>query len=181
MSCEKDHSLVVGKIKEASSLATTQFTVDKLVYGVKKKNLFWVVDLSESRFLAQSQAIIKAGIDLNDIQEDDVKISGNRIALKLPAVKVITFSYPAHKFKEYKNMSDDYVLNRISVKEKEKFYRDAEIDIRNSLKYLDIEKSTQTNTRAMMEALLKNLGYTEIFIAFEKGLIVSEVPEDIIQ
>ena len=52
--CNNDRSLVVGKIRKSAQLATTQFTIDKLVYGTQNKKLLWVFNLNESRFLAQS-------------------------------------------------------------------------------------------------------------------------------
>jgi len=180
--CQKDNkALVVGKIKKASELATTQFTIDKLVYGVKEKNLFWVVNLNKSSFLAESQAFVKAGINLDELTADDIIIEGERISLHLPHVRVITFSYPANRFKEIKEYSHDFAFNRISVAEKEKLFRDAEIDIRNSLKYMDITKTTQDKTRTLFEVLLRNLGYSEIYIDFREGKLISEVNLEILR
>ena len=74
-SCKKDRrALVVGKIQAASKLATTEFTVDKIVHGSKKKKLFWIIKLNEARFLAYSKAIIKTGIDLEQIKAEDINI-----------------------------------------------------------------------------------------------------------
>ena len=38
-SCKKDNGYVVGKIKKASKLSTTEFNIDKIVFGVKKKEI----------------------------------------------------------------------------------------------------------------------------------------------
>ena len=91
--CKDDRGLVVGKIKKASKLATTEFTIDKMVYGVKRKRLLWVVKLNEAKFLAHSKAIVKAGVDLEKLRKEDVDIEGKSISLKLPPVEVINFSY----------------------------------------------------------------------------------------
>lgn len=40
VSCRDDRGLVVEKIKKASKLSTTEFTIDKVVFGVKRKNCF---------------------------------------------------------------------------------------------------------------------------------------------
>ncbi|MFA6401114.1 MAG: DUF4230 domain-containing protein [Salinivirgaceae bacterium] len=168
-SCRDDRSLVVGKIKKSAHLATTQFTIDKLVYGVQNKKLFWAINLNESRFLAQTQAVVKAGIDLDELKEEDISIDGQKITLKLPPVRVITFSYPSDRFKELKILSKEYAFNLIPVKEKERFFRDAELDIRQALPYMNITKTTQQKTRILFQALLRNLGYTEIYIEFKEG------------
>ncbi len=180
--CKKDDkSMVIGKIKKASDLATTRFTIDKLVYGKKKKSLFWVVNLRESRFLAKSQAIVKTGIDLNELKADDVRIENERISLKLPHVRVISLSYPADRFEEITTYSKDFAFSKISVAEKEELFRDAELDIRSSLKYMEIRKTTENKTRILFESLLRNLGYNEIYIEFKEGELISEPNLDIVQ
>jgi hypothetical protein len=179
ISCEEDHGLVVGKIKKASKLATTEFTVDKIVFGVKRKKLVWVINLNEARFLAHSTAIIKAGVDLQKLKEEDVTIDGKKIALVLPAVEIINFSYPAELFAEDTLISDNAFLNKISLADQEQFFQDAETDIRNSLKYMNIVETTQQKTRLLLETMLKTLDYTEIYIDFHEGELIPEIEPEI--
>jgi len=176
-SCRDERGLVVGKVKKASKLATTEFTIDKIVYGVKRKRLLWLVKLNQAQFIAHSQAIVKAGVDLNKLKQENVSIQEKRISLKLPPVEVINFSYPAEKFRADTLISGDAFLNKISLRDQEKFFQDAETDIRNSLKYMDIVKTTEKKTRVMIEALLRTMGYEEIYIDFEKGELIPEIKE----
>lgn len=178
VSCRDDRGLVVGKIKKASKLATTEFTIDKIVYGVKRKRLLWVVKLNEAKFLAHSKAIVKAGVDLEKLQKNDVDIQGKSISLKLPHVEVINFSYPAELFEKDSLISTDAFLNRISLEDQESFFQDAEIDIRNSLKHMDIVEATEKKTRLMLENMLRTLGYQEIYIDFHKGELIPEIKEE---
>nr|WKN36452.1 DUF4230 domain-containing protein [Tunicatimonas sp. TK19036] len=168
-SCQKDErGLVVGKIQSASDLATTEFTVDKIVHGTKTKKIAWFIKLSEARFLAYSQAKIKAGIDLSEIQERDIVIDRKKITLQLPSVKVINFSYPPSSFQEDSLISDPSAfLNTISVADQEVFFREAELDIRNNLEYMGIVETTQEHTRTLLTQLLRNLGYEEIYLTFK--------------
>jgi hypothetical protein len=178
ISCKDDRGLVVGKIKKASKLATTEFTIDKIVYGVKRKRLLWVVKLNEAKFLAHSKAIVKAGVNLEKLKKEDVQIEGRSIALKLPPVEVINFSYPAELFKQDTLISTDAFLNKISLDDQEQFFQDAEIDIRNSLKHMNIIEATEKKTRLMLETLLRTLGYQEIYIDFHKGELIPEILEE---
>jgi len=174
--CKKnDRALVVSKIQKASELTTTEFKVDKLVYGVKDKTIFWVIDLNQAQFLAKSQATIKAGIDLAELKEENVDVKGDKINLKLPPVRVINFSYPAETFARLDIFSSNAFANKITLEDQEKFFRDAELDIRNSLKYMDIRETTEKNTKVMMNAMLRNLGYTEIYIDFKRGDLIKEI------
>ena len=177
-SCKKDNrGLVVGKIQKASKLSTTEFTIEKIVHGTKTKKLAWFINLNEARFLAYSKAIVKAGIDLQKLTPEDVKIEGKTIYLKLPAVEIINFSYPPENFSVDEFITDDAFLNKISIYDQEEFFRQAEIDIRNNLKYMDIEKTTENKTRVMIEGMLRALGYENIYISFKEEKDRSLIPE----
>jgi len=177
ISCQNnERALVVGKIQEASDLVSTEYTIDKVVFGTKTKNILWV-KFNESQFMAYSQAKIKTGIDLSKILEEDIIITGTKIQLRLPPVEVINFSYPPSSFVEDSLISDPNVfLNNINIHDQEEFFRMAELDIRNNLKYMGMVKATQDHTRKMFNMLLGGLGYEEIYITFKSDeLIVSEV------
>lgn len=59
-SCKNnDRALIVGKIQNASDLATTEFVIDKIVFGTKTKRLVFF-KINEASFMAYSQAKVKA-------------------------------------------------------------------------------------------------------------------------
>ena len=176
-SCENDdRAMVVGKIQEASDLATTEFVIDKVVFGTKTKNLLWF-KFNEANFMANSQAIVKTGIDLSKISESSIEITGEKIELNLPPIEVINFSYPPSSFVEDSLISDPEVfLNKISIRDQEEFFRLAELDIRDNLKYMGVVETTQDHTRKMFKLLLGSLGFKEIYITFENNdLVIAEV------
>ncbi len=176
-SCKKnDRALIVGKIQNASDLATTEFVIDKIVFGTKTKRLAFF-KINEASFMAYSQAKVKAGIDLSKIRESDIRIEGNKIHIRLPPIEVINFSYPPANFVEDSLISNPKIfLNKINIRDQEEFFRLAELDIRENLQYMGIVKTTQTHTRQMFNVLLGSLGYKEIYINFENDdLIISQV------
>jgi hypothetical protein len=177
VSCNPKRALVVGKIQKASKLATAEFKVDKLVFGVKNKRVLWVIKLNEAQFLAKSQATIKTGINLDKLKEEDIKIHQNSISITLPAVQVINFSYPAESFKKIELLSSETFSSKINLEDQENFFQEAEMDIRNNLKYMGVIETTQQKTRILLEAMLRNLGYTEIYIDFKEGKLIPEVEE----
>jgi len=176
-SCSNKRALVVGKIQKASKLATTEFTVDKLVFGVKNKRILWAIKLNEAQFLANSKATIKTGIDLEKIKEEDIKIEGNKISLVLPPVEVINFSYPAESFSKIDILTTNAFTTKITLDDEEDFFRQAELDIRNSMQYMDMVATTQNKTRALLRTMLQNLGYNEIYIEFKTGQLITEINE----
>jgi hypothetical protein len=184
-SCQSDdRAMVVGKVQEASDLVATEFVIEKVVFGTKTKNLLWF-KFNEANFMANSQAKIKTGIDLSKITENSIEITGRKIELKLPPIEVINFSYPPSSFVEDSLISDPKVfLNEINLRDQEEFFRLAELDIRENLKYMGVVETTQNHTRKMFKLLLGSLGYQEIYITFENNdLIIAKVnltgePED---
>lgn len=167
--CQKNkRHLVISKIQSTAKLATTETIIDKVVIGNKEKRLAGLVKISNAEFVAYSQAIVKTGIDLKKMDRNDVQIDGNIIELDLPAVEVIDFAYPFDRYEIDTVLSDNDIFNKIDVIDQEEFFRQAEIDIRNHLKYMGIIEQTEENTRKLMESMLKNLGYEEIYISFAK-------------
>lgn len=158
--------LVVSKIKSTAKLATTETIIDKVVVGQKEKSVFGLVKLGNAEFVAYSHATVKTGIDLTKLKHDDIKINGNEIELKLPPVEVIDFSYPFSEYVIDTVLSDNDIFTKIDVIDQEYYFRQAELDIRKQLKYMGIVEQTRENTRKMLEGLLANLGYKEIYITF---------------
>lgn len=172
---ENPRAIVVSKVQKAAKLATTEFVIDKAVFARREKSFIHVIKLNEAIFLAHSQAIIKAGIDLEKLSADDVTISDQMIRLKLPPVEVINFSYPVEKFKIDEDVTEQAFLNRFTLEDYDEMFRQAELDIRENIEYLGIKKCTQQKTRIMLQSLLKNLGYTEVYIEFKDGKLMPPI------
>ena len=181
--CQKNkRHLVISKIKSTAKLATTETIIDKVVIGQKERKIFGLVKISNAEFVAYSQAIVKTGIDLTKIERNDIKIDGNIIELELPSIEVLDFAYPFERYVIDTVLSDNDIFNKIDVIDQEDFFRKAEVDIRKHLKYMGITEQTQENTRKLMEGLLKNLGYEEIYISFADSTnLIQEVITDNIE
>lgn len=177
LSCKEDKRyLVVSKVRQAAKLATTETMIDKIVFGTSDRRLLGIIRVNQARFAAHTTATIKTGVDLTKLSPEDVKIEGKRIVIELPHVEVINFSYPFQNFRIDRSISDDKFLNDIDIYDQENFYRLAELDIRNNLKYTGMQRATEQKTRLLLEGLLKNLGYEEIYISFKKtGVLIPEI------
>ena len=176
-SCQRNKRyLVVSKIKSTAKLATTETVINKVIIGQKKKSLFGLVRLGSAEFVAYSQATVKTGIDLTKLKHNDVKIDGYVIELNLPPVEVLDFSYPFSSYVMDTVLSDNDIFNKIDVIDQENYYRMAENDIRQQLKYMGIVEQTKENTRKLLEGLLTNLGYKEVYITFaDTGNLIQQV------
>ena len=169
----------MGKIHKASKLATSEFTIDKIVHGTKAKKIGWFIKLNEARFLMHSKVVVKAGINLEKLTREDIEIDNNSISLKLPPIEVINFSYPPDSFRIDNQITRNQFLNTITVVDQEEFLRRAELDVRNNLEHMGIVQTTQQRTRTMLTTMLRSLGYEEIYISFKSDeLILDKVPEE---
>ena len=176
VSCrENNERLVVSKIQKASKLATTEFTLNKAVIATKEKKLFWTIKLNEALFVANTQAVVKAGIDLEKLKKEDIEIGGRSISIRLPNVEILNFSYPIDKVQIDSTLSENRFLNKFSLKEYDEILEKSELSIRDVIPYLGIEEATKEKTRIMLNALLRGLGYTEIFLEFRDGLLLDGV------
>lgn len=181
--CKKnDRHFVISKIKSTAKLATTETIIDKVVIGQQERRIFGLVKVSNAEFVAYTKATVKTGIDLTKLKKGDVEIDGNLIELNLPPIEVLDFVYSFEDYKIDSILSDNDFMNKIDVIDQEDFFRMAELDIRKHLKYMGIKEQTEENTRKMMEGVLKNIGYEEIYITFTQSEeMIEQVPIDNIE
>jgi len=165
-SCKKepDRAIVISKLKNSAKLATVEYIVTKVI-SAKDKNWF----AKDAYFFAETEATIKAGIDLEKLKEEDIRIKGRKISITLPPVEIINFSYPAEGFKVIQKYSDEDAIfkwNSIDVAQKDDLYRQGEADIRANIDDLGIIETAESNTRAIMKKILTLSGFDEIYIEF---------------
>lgn len=173
LGCKEDKKyLAVSKIKSAAKLATTETVINKVILANQERRFLGIVRLGNAYFAARTKAIVKAGIDLNELEKDDVIIEEKRIELTLPAVKVLSFDYPFSEYEIDYEVTRDGFLNKITIEDHERLYRMAELDIRRKLELTGLKETTEQKTRSLMEGILKGIGYEEIYISFKPGKFI---------
>lgn len=176
---DRRQSLALSKIKAASKLVTTRTTLKKMIFATQDKKFLGLIKLNQSRFAARTTAYVLAGVDLSKIDAKNVTFKGNSITLLLPAVEVIDFAYPFSEYKVDMTLTESAFANKITIEDHEELYRRAELQIRETLEYTGIKEATEAKTRQLLESLLRNLGYEEIYISFSKeGKFIKPVELD---
>lgn len=180
-SCNRnpDRALVISKLKNSAKLASVEYVVSKVITTHDQN---WLA--KDAYFFAETQASIKAGIDLDKLQEEDIKIDGTRISILLPPIEIINFSYPAEGFKVIKKYTDQAAIfkwNTINVASKDDLYRQGEADIRESIDDLGIVKTAQKNTRLLLTSILRLSGFDEIYISFKKSEKLNTQDENLLK
>jgi hypothetical protein len=163
----KKKTLIIDKIKTVAKLSTVEFVIKKIVVGKKKKKILYFFNAKDARFLAYTKAIIKAGITLNKIEDDDIKIEDSQVIIKLPPVEILDFSYPPEEMKPDMKYTGDKLFNRFELSDIESFYRMAEAEIRAYVNHLGIKEAAEEKTRLFLNNLLNQMGFKKIHIHFK--------------
>lgn len=159
----------VFEIKKIGELSTTEYTVGKIIKledEFDDENSEWYEyykKLGERKILISCKAKVKAGIDLNEIQESDIVIKGNTIEIKLPKAKITTFSMdPAQVRTEMESVTA--LRTKFSQEEKNDFLKQGEEQIRKELIATGILEEAQENTAVFVEDFYKQLGFEKVIV-----------------
>jgi hypothetical protein len=151
-------------LKTMSDLATTEYTVTKIVKA--NDNQTWYT-IGDRKILLSCQATIKAGIDLSLLNEDAITINGKKITIRLPEPKLISLNMPPGKIKvAYEAVGP--LRSEFSSAERDALLVQAENQLRNSIEELGVYKTTKEHTLAFFIGYLRRLGFEDIQVYFGK-------------
>jgi hypothetical protein len=156
----------IGGMQNAAKVGTLELYLNKIIYAKKEKELFRWIGLGTATHVARSSATLKLGIDANKISADDVKVTGNKIVVKLPPIEVVDFVYAPVDFDVREDLTKNWWLVKIKLKDLEGIYRDSEAQIRQMLPYDQLEKMGQKRTAFFVRKYLEKAGFSEIYLSF---------------
>ena len=89
VSTEVDVSnLIVKQIQGVSELTTTVFVMDAVVPTSSERKIGeWVV--AETKLLYVARGEVRAGVDLSEVDRDDVKLVANKLEIQLPPPEIL--------------------------------------------------------------------------------------------
>src|SRR5436190_22931473 len=77
------------QVQALSELVTIKYIIEKVeVLEQPSENVVGQMIGSQNRVLLLAHGVVKAGIDLQNLQPDDLEIQGKQIAIRLPAAKL---------------------------------------------------------------------------------------------
>lgn len=172
-----DRALVVSKLKSASKLATVEYVVTKVVSSEHE-----AIIGKNTYFFAETEATIKAGIDLNKLREKDIEIDGSKISITLPPIELINFSYPADAFRiieKYNYDSKIFTWRNFDIEKRDELYRQSEKSLRANIKDLGIEKTAKNNTIMLLTPIIESVGFKEVYIEFRDSSATIDQSEEL--
>ncbi|KYP12986.1 DUF4230 domain-containing protein [Flavihumibacter sp. CACIAM 22H1] len=149
-------------IREMGALATTEYTVTKIVKAEDNKTWY---KLGDRKILMSIEATIKAGIDLKKIKNEDVQIKGKAIRILLPAPEIILIQLPPDKIKlEYEELG--LLRSSFDQAERMQLLEQAEKQVEAALPETGILENTRKHTRDWIQQFCRQLGFEEVTIEF---------------
>lgn len=150
----------IYEIRSIGTLSTSEYTVSKIIKLNDKGDWYtW----GDRKILISCKAKIKAGVNLNRLAPEDIKVEGKKITIELPEAEIISFEMNPDQIKtemiDVSGFRADF-----SQKEKNHILQLGEKSIRKDLKQLNILQDAETNAIIFLTDFYKNLGFEEIII-----------------
>jgi hypothetical protein len=148
-------------LKDLAELATVEYNVTKIV---SYKDVAWYGD---RKILFETAATVKAGIDLNELADQDIQLEGDAaVTISLPRPTILLFNMKPEQMKEIFNESG-ILRSSFSNQEKDGLLSQGEKDIRAKVATMDILQRAARNTRILIESWLKKTGFRSVNIVFK--------------
>lgn len=152
--------VVIEGIQELDRLATVRWTESVVVTresGGTRLEQF----LTGERILLVATGEVEAGVDLAEINEDDVRVDGDRVTIDLPEPQILSSSLDEERTRVYDrdrgllNLGADDVL----VQEAR---RDAEAEVVSTAEENGILETAERNAEESIRAFVTTLGFEEV-------------------
>ena len=152
---------LVSRLQASSELATVEMVFSKVVKG-KKTSTILGIPTGTSDFLAETEARVKAGIDLSKVQVESIDWENNSIALRLPPPAIISLSIPAEAVKVNEEATQNFLFSSLSSEDMDQFYRQADSELRQEVARMNLEGLVQEKTEKFLRSFLRQAGFEQI-------------------
>ena len=149
-------------LRDMGELATTSYTISKIVKANDNKTWYKIGD---RKILISCKATLKAGIDLTQLTDKDVVVSGETVKIYLPEPHLINLNILPQDIKvEHEDIS--LFRQSFSNADRDALLGQAEAQIKASVTDLGIIKTSEEHTRIFLTKFLQNAGFRDVQIIF---------------
>lgn len=156
-----DSPVLLREVQELSELATVKYVMSHVM---TKEKVTW---LGTDQVLLVAQGVVKAGIDLRRMKEDDVRVAGKSVSIRLPRA-VVTDNYLVEKY--------TYVYDRrtgLLVKPERTLEGEARREALSQMLIAahegGIHGEAEARARDLVAKLFRQLGFEQVVIDFQKS------------
>ena len=96
----ENSTIIVQQIQDIQELATTKQTLETIV-PVSADRKLGDIPVATTRLLYVARGEIKAGVDLNELTDSDIKVNNNSIEISLPPAKILDSKIDVNRSRVY--------------------------------------------------------------------------------
>lgn len=153
-----DPITIVHEVKALARLETIQYSVEKVITAEVGQGLFG--GLFGDRLLFVAHGVVIAGVDLNELTEENVSMEGNTVYITLPPAEV--FIATLDNDKSYIYDRDTGLLKKGDQDLETNARQVAEDEILKAALEDGILEQAQTNAEAFLYRLINDLGFQDV-------------------
>ncbi len=160
-----DPQTIIYQVRTLARLETIQYTVEKVITAETRQGVFG--PLFGDRLLLVAHGYVIAGIDLEKLLPDDLRVANGILYVELPPAEV--FVATLDNAKSYIYDRETGILTRGDVNLETLARQAAEDEIRAASLEDGILKQAQTNAEAYLYRLLRSLGFADVVFVEPKA------------
>jgi len=153
-----DPITIVHQVRSLARLETIQYSVEKIITAESGQGPFGF--LFGDRLLFVAHGTVIAGIDLDKLSPDDLRVENGVLYVTLPAAEILTYSLDNEKSYNYDRETGAFTRGNPDLETEAR--KAAEQEILNAALEDGILEQAQVNAEAYMLRLLLNLGFPEV-------------------
>jgi len=152
----------IYEIRSIGMLSTSEYTVGKII-KLDDKGTWTNWKWGDRKILMSCKAKIKAGVNLNNVKDSDIKVNGKRIEIQLPPPEIISFEMNPDQIKT-EMIEISGLRTNFSQQEKNTILQLGEKAIKKDMQHLEILNDAEKNAIVFLTDFYKTLGFEEIII-----------------
>lgn len=152
---------IIHEIRSLARLETIQYSVEKVISADSGREDLKALFGDKLLFVAHGEVL--AGIDLERIRLEDIKLSGKVVTVKLPAAEILSTRLDNDKSYVYDRQTG--LLVRPDSELETKARQEAEGQIYQTAIDDGILKQAKTNAQAYLDRLIRSLGYEDVIFS----------------
>lgn len=149
----------IQSLKNLSELATAEYVVTKIV-KYNNDNFF-----GDRKILFETTAVLKAGVDLANLQDENFIVKKDSITLLLPAPQLLSLNMHSDSIKQ-RFIKSGAFRSAFSNKDIDKILAEGEKSIRENVEGIGIIETARENTKIFLETWLHISGFKFVSIQF---------------
>ncbi len=157
---------VVKEMQALNRLETASFTIEKIVEAGQQGNAFQDL-LYGDRILLVAHGKVVAGIDMSQVKESDVNVSGNKVTINLPAPQILSSTLDNSKTSVYDRTQG--FLSRGNKDLESEARRAAEGAIKSAACEAGIMQEAKNNAGDRIRQLFQFAGFSEVIVNVPNG------------